>query len=491
MNPKTIKSASTSKHPTALLYLFFAEMWERFGLYVIQGILVLYMTQHLGFSDDHAYAVFGAFSAFVYISPIFGGYVSNQVLGYRRTILAGILSLIVGYGMLAIWHTGLYWGLGLVILGNGLLKPNISSFLGDFYSVADVRRESGFTLFYVGINLGAFLGLTVSGTIAETIGWHFSFGVASLGLALALGIFLAGFKHYKTHGYAPALSSSTRGGSGWLRRPWVLALVAGLLWVLFAKTLNNVQLAHVCLYGIGVMALAWMLRQAFQSDRTHRNRTLAILLLIISSILYWSLYFQMFFSMSLFTERLVDRHFLGFEIPSSFYPSIESLFILTLGAAVARLWITLSKRKMNLSTPAKFALSLLILAAAQGYLYVLLRLHAPGTLVSSYFLIFYYFLVFLSEMLLSPIGLAMVTELAPPKIVGVMMGVWFLGLGYGGSLAGVLAQRASVPKGLVDLSLLAQIYRHAFLEYAILAVVVALALFACVPLLTRMMATKS
>ncbi len=479
------------KQPSALKFLFLTELWERYGLYITQGLLILYMTQHLAFTDAHAYAVLGAFSAFVYMSPLLGGYLANNVLGYRRAVMFGAILLSMGYLTLGISVTALYMGLSLVILGNGLLKPNISSFLGDFYEPHDVRREAGFTLFYVGINIGSTLGLMSGGVIAQKWGWHVSFLFAGTGLLIALGTFVAGWAKYQGHGLPVAIEPSASRLRKYLLSPIALLIYLVVLAAIFTSILGSPRASHTILNVFGVLVLIFLIFRSSQLKPRWRYRMLGLMSLIAASIVFWALWYQMIFSMSLLTERLVDRRMFGHTFPAPFYASIEGLYILSLGPFVAKMWQRLAKTRFNLSVPTKFAGGVLMIACAMLFMFLSLKLTPVGELMSPAILLVFYFFFFVGEMMVSPIGLSVVTELAHPKMVGMMMGVWFLGMGYGSDFAGIIAKQASIPKNMTNLVQIGQIYMKAFLEYAVAGIIVAGILFLLVPPLKKLMKGKA
>lgn len=479
------------EQPKALTPLFATELWERFGFYIIQGLLVIFLSQHLDFSDDRAYKILGAYTALIYISPIIGGYIADHILGFRNAILLGAILLCVGYVFTSIAHFQfLLAGLAIVICGNGFLKPNISSFLGEFYKENDTRREAGFTLFYIGINFGILASTLSSGFIQEYFGWHATFACAAIGMLIAIISFILGFKYFKDKGLAPHKNA--------LRKPLYryLSNRAGLASVIAGMILLPYLLLEFPRYGniiLTICAAALFIVLFVIALRCHklaRRRMVALIILIIASIIFWGLYFQMFFSMNLFIERAVDRHLFGIKIPTVLYISSVAFFIIVLGTPTAFLWKHLHKRKKNPSIPTKFALSMFALAIAMAIFVIAIHLPEQNGLVHSAWIVLAYLFVTVGELLLSPIGLSMVTTLSPPRMTGMLMGAWFFALGMGGALASVFAQEASVPKMVVQISSIENIYDHAFFNYSIYAVIAGAAILALTPWLKRLIAGK-
>lgn len=461
---------SPGGHPKALWFLFLTEMWERFGFYVVQGLLILYLTQYFGYSDNEGYALLGVFSALVYISPLIGGLLADKILGFKNAILWGGLFLILGYFLLFIsrHETLFYFSLGTIVIGNGLFKPNISSLLGLQYDENNQNlRDSGFTIFYVGINIGSLLAGLSSGYIKVHFGWHMSFGLASLGLIIGLGVFLYGLKYIKTN---PATKPQST------LRFWlpVYCLLAALGVTFFLKVH---ALANWLLPVVGILLFFYLIVLSFQQPPIQRKRLLVLNLLIVSSIVFWTLYLQMFFSINLFADRLVEKNLFGIPLTTTIFYASEGMFIVLLGPFFARLWDVLNEYNLNPSPIKKFILGIFFLGLA--FLMLTFSTFFPNqhALISPLWVFFSYFLLTIGELLLSPIGLSAVTLLAPPRLMGMMMGVWFVAIGFGGIFAGWVADWASVPTSAITLGQKLAIYQNAFLNDAYLAFIVAIGLF--------------
>lgn len=480
----------TQNHPTrqpkALPILVFAEMWERFGFYIIQALLILYLTQALGLSDSESYAITGAFTAFVYISPIIGGYIADQILGFKNSIILGGVLFTLGYAMLALWGENLlYIALAVVIIGNGFFKPNISSLLGAIYQKNDPRREAGFTFFYMGINLGSMLATLSSGFIKDAFGWWAGFGTASVGLLLAILNFILGAKHLAAYGKAPVRSKNEALWQKLLHNPLtvILGILVGI--PMLSSLLRYKTLANVLLFSAAAVLLVALIIMAYQQPlREQRNKMFVLIWLTLVSVLFWAVFFQIFFSLNLFVDRRIDRVIWGTEIPTVAFISFESLFIVLLAPFLAKLWSYLNIKGKNPSVIVKFLGAFLFMAIAFLLLYASTGFH-QANLIHPLWIPIAYLCITLGEMLLSPIGLSAVTVLAPERFVGLMMGVWLIAIGYGGKLAGVLASLSSIPEGITDPLLESQFYGNAFFTYSMISLVLAVVTLLSVPLVKR------
>ncbi len=465
---------SARRHPKALPFLFLTEMWERFGFYVVQGMLVLYMTKAFGYSDNQSFTILGVFSALAYIAPMAGGLLADKVLGFKVAILWGGIFLILGYALLALpWANGFYLALATIIVGNGLFKPNISSLLGALYKPGDPARDAGFTLFYIGINLGVLLAGASSGYIKDYFGWHAGFGLASLGLIIGLCTFGIGVKW---GGINQSASPFRQSKNNFLRKPWLimycLLTIAGLSFLLQSSILGKWLLPTV-----GVLLIFFVFALAYRQTSPYRQRLITLNILIISSIIFWMIFLQIFFSVNLFIDRLVNKQIAGFHLSTTIFYSLESIFVILLGPLFAWSWQTLNQNKRNPAPFLKFIFAIVFVGL--GFLVLAICTYFPNTenLINPLWIVFSYFFITVGEMLLSPIGLSAVTLLAPPQLTGMMMGIWFVALGFGGEFAGWLAKLSSISDSAQNAVAQLPVYRNAFLDYAYLAFGVAIALF--------------
>ncbi len=460
---------TSTHHPKVLPFLFLTEMWERFGFYVVQGLLVLYMTEHFGFSDVVSDTISGTFMGLVYISPFVGGYLADKVLGFKVSILWGGLFLVLGYALLAFSSTTalFYPSLAVIICGNGLFKPNISSLLGTQYAPHDPRRDSGFTIFYIGINLGSALS-GASGYIKSLYGWNVTFSLASIGMIIGVFAFLSGAKHL--HGLKPFPPK---------RRPFIfrflfycLLIIAGLSFLLKMHAVANYLLP-----GTGIILLIFLTGLTLMQTPEYRKRMILLNILIISSIVFWTLFLQIFISANLFVERLVEKNLFGIPLTTTVFYASEAVFIILLGPFFAWSWDALGRNRMNPSPITKFTLGIFFAGLAFVILSISTSFINDSGLINPLWVFFAYLVITIGELLLSPIGLSAITQLAPPHLTGMMMGIWFVATGFGGIFAGMLAKMASIPEAIQTNAEKLSIYQDAFLNYAYLAFVVAIFLF--------------
>jgi POT family proton-dependent oligopeptide transporter len=462
------------KQPEALPFLFLTEMWERFGFYVVQGMLVLYMSKSFGFSDDQSYTIQGAFTALAYIAPIIGGFLADKVLGFKTSIIWGVMFLSVGYFMLAFSPVNyFYLSLAIIITGNGLFKPNISSLLGTLYEPGDPNRESGFTIFYIGINIGSFLAGISSGYIKDNFGWHAGFGLAGAGLILGLIIFSIGIKKILAlkHNPLTALPSLK------LRGKLVFMVSCVVITLLLSLLLQSSALSNWLFPAIGIFLLIFLLGLAGKQAPPYRQNLLLLTALIISSIVYWMFFLQIFFSANLFVERLVDRNWFGMHIPTTDFYALEAVFVILLGPAFAWSWSTLNLLKRNPPPFIKFILAIAL--AGLGFLTLSVSTYFPSAanLVNPFWIVLSYLFITMGELLLSPIGLSAVTTLSPRHLTGMMMGIWFVALGFGGQFAGWLAKLSNIPETLTNPVTQLLIYRGAFMDFFYIAIGISATLF--------------
>jgi proton-dependent oligopeptide transporter, POT family len=470
-------------HPKALPYLFLTEMWERFGFYVVQGMLVLYFTQRLGFPDNKAYTILGVFSALAYIAPMVGGVIADRLLGFREAIAWGGIFLSAGYGYLAFSGAeDFYFALATIVIGNGLFKPNISSLLGALYPPEDTRRDAGFTIFYIGINLGALLAGVTSGAIKDYFGWHAGFALASIGILIGLCIFACGLKFGDMQYQSAALKLK----HVFLSRP--LLLLYCLIAIPLLGFLLKSELAGSWLLPLfGVFLLFFIFILAFKEKKEERNRLLILNILIISAVVFWMLWLQIFFSANLFIDRLVNKVILGFHIPTTVFYALESVFIILLGPLFAWLWTYTGRLNVDFPPLLKFVFAIFFVGL--GFLILGVGTYTTDVnhLVNPFWIVLSYLLMTIGELLLSPIGLSAVTQLSPKRLTGMMMGIWFVSLGFGGQFAGILAKLASVPESIKEPMAQLSIYRMAFMEFAVIAFFVALGLFIVHVLIRKML----
>lgn len=478
------------KQPRALPVLFLTEFWERFGFYAVQGLLVLYITQALGFSDDYAYSISGAFTGFAYIASLFGGYYADRFIGFRISIIWGSILLCLGYAMLALNRSAfLVPSLAMITIGTGFFKPNISSFLGKFYQENDPRREAGFTIFYVGINSGVFLATSSIGFINQYFGWSIGFLTASIGMVFAFLIFFLNSKKFENIGLKPTLLANDK--FKFLGSYLGLVLISILLVIIVSVFMNQTSLTNDLLVLAGVLIVAiYFMALRSEPNQIARHKFIVLGVLIFFSMFFWAIYFQIFFSVNLFIDRVVNRHIFGFEIPTVAFLSLEAIFITATGPILARFWGQPIANKALFSIPYKFSYSLGLLFFTFLTLYLSTFFTDSVQFISPWWIVLAYLILTLGEMFLSPIGLSAITLLAPKERAGLMMGIWFLSLGFGGKLGGALAKIGSIPDQITQRSQEIPFYQTAFLDYALIALVIFIIMLVAAPYLNKLIQSE-
>ena len=450
-------------HPRPLWMLFMTEFWERFAFYSVSWALALYIVAHFYNGDPAGQAwaaqIFGSYTALIYASSIFGGYVADKIIGYQRSILIGALVMALGLFAVMLPSRDIFlFGLAMVIVGNGLFKPNISSMVGQLYGPNDDRRDRGFTLFYMGINGGALLAPLLTGWLASYFtdtplqqNYKLVFGAAGVGMLLSLFWFWFGRRGLRGVG-RPAPEAASR-----MRVVWVLlgvVVTVPLVYLLLAYVgANGLQFVLGPLF---VAVAIMLIVEAIRHDRVQLDRVLAMLIIFAFSVLFWMFYFQLGTSFNFLAENLVNRQmFGGWMFPVGWFQSVSPLAIIVLAPVVTLIWAFLAKRHKEPSIPRKFGLSLIFNGLGFAVLvYALARLIDGNGLIPFWPLTLCYVLQTVGELCLSPIGLSMVTKLAPPRLVGLAMGGWFLSLAVGGNLSGLLAGHISGENGMTAASAL-------------------------------------
>jgi proton-dependent oligopeptide transporter, POT family len=436
-------------HPRGLATLFFTEMWERFSYYGQRAILILYMTDSvahggLAFPLAKAGAIYGLYTAMVYLLALPGGWFADRITGQRRAVLYG--GILISIGQFCLMSPGsllFYLGLVLLILGTGLLKPNVSTIVGQLYSQADERRDSGFSIFYMGINIGALISPIACGWVGQPPHWRWGFGLAGVGMIAGLIQYVLGWKHLGSAGLHPVVSANPEEDRRQKRRAatggllgLVILVALGALGSSGAITITAESISDalgVALIIISAAVFAWLIFGHGWSV-VERKRSAAILVLFIASALFFAAFEQAGSSLNLFADRATSRHLLGFEFPAAWFQFVQPTFVILLAPVFAWLWIAL--RRHEPSSPTKFSLGLLFVGVSFAMLVPPARANMGGALVSPWWLTVSYLLQTLGELCLSPVGLSAMTKLAPVRVAGLMMGVWFLSIALGNWLAG-------------------------------------------------------
>ena len=483
----TRKSAEVVGHPRGLFVLFYAEMWERFSYYGMRALLILYLTKFWLFADGKANLIYGAYTSLVYITPVLGGYLADRWLGQRKAVLFGGVLLALGHSFMAVegMHgaadplvkqadpaINVFWlALALIIVGSGFLKANISVIVGKLYPMTDVRRDPAYTIFYMGVNAGAFFGTVLVGYLGETIGWSKGFGLAGIGMVLGLIIFVFGKSALLGHGEPPKLLERKREFTLYGVGAAAVAVVWGL--IQYQSVIQNLLIVS------GVAMLAYTLYEAFKLPKEPRERIFAILFLIALNPLFWGLFEQAGGSLNLYTDRYVDRA----GVPTSLFQSINPIYILVLAPLFAALWQSLGKRGLEPSAPAKFGLAL-VQVGIGFLLFVWGARSGGGAAMTPVIFVFLIYLIHTSaELCLSPVGLSAMTRLSPAHLGSFIMGAWFYMTAVGNFVAGKIGEATGGEHGTMSKDLTLAIYN----KIGWVAIVAAALVLAVSPWVKRLM----
>ncbi len=449
------KEPEFAGHPKGLYMLFFAEMWERFSYYGMRAILVFYLAQHWDFTEGKSNLILGAYASLVYITPVLGGWLADRYLGQRKAVLFGGLLLAVGHSLMAVEGTGgqddptinIFWAaLAFIIVGSGFLKANISVMVGQLYPMTDIRRDGAYTIFYMGINVGAAIGTILVAYLGQTVGWGFGFGLAGIGMLLGLVVFVLG--------------KSTLGGAGEAPRPLAkgkeyslygigVAAVA-VIWAL----VQYQDVIQTLLIISGVSLLGYVLFESFKLEKEPRERMFAILFLISLNPLFWGLFEQAGGSMNQFTDKFVDRS----GVPAGIFQSINPIYIILLAPLFAGLWQWLGRKGKEPSAPAKFGLALAQMGLANLVLVWGAEAYGIAAMTPVLLVFAYYFFATTAELCLSPVGLSAMNRLAPKHLASLIMGAWFYMTAVGNFVAGKIGEATGGHDGVMSKQGLLDIY---------------------------------
>jgi POT family proton-dependent oligopeptide transporter len=476
-------------HPAPLWMLFMSEFWERFAFYGIRWALVLYIvaTFHGGSATGQADAnlTYGSYLALVYAGAIFGGYIADKVIGYQRSILVGAVFMAAGLFMITWPDPNIFkMGLATIVVGNGLFKPNISTMVGKLYGLLDPRRDSGFTIFYMGINLGAFLAPILTGILANQVfgteampEYKYVFYAAAFGLLICLVWVYFGRRQLGPIALPPADSPG--------RQRMVLVAIGAICvipLVYFLLAVGAVVLNYVLLAMFLGLAIMLMI-EGIRDGKVARDKVIAMFIIFTFNILFWMFFEQAGSSFTFLAEQIINRDLGGFIFPVAWFQSVNSIAIIVLAPLIAWGWIALERKNINPSIPRKFGLGLIGNALAFGLLmYALSSLVDANNQIPFWTLFMVYVIQSVGELCLSPIGLSMVTKLAPVRLVGLGMGGWFLSTGIGNNLSGIFASFVSGETGMTVKSALGG---YTFGFYSLLGA--GIALFLLAPLINKLM----
>ncbi len=434
--------------PKELYILFFTEMWERFNYYGMRALLVLYMVYELfvnkrGFGDSQAYAIYAAYGSLVYATPYIGGILADKYLGYKKSIIFGGILMAMGeFLMMANTQFTFYIALAMIIVGNGFFKPNISSIVGGLYEKDDPRRDGGFTIFYMGINMGAAIAPILTALVMDIFGFQYAFGLAGFGMVIGLITFIKGKAKLGENGEPPSKELLQEKVFGLLTKETAIYLFSIVVIPVFMLLLFYYKVMDWVFPVFGIFVLGTLIYNALKFEKAERQRLYVVIVLIMFSVLFWAFFEQAGSSLTLFTELNINRWVGGWQIPTPLFQSVNAFFIILLGPVFASMWIRLNNMGKEPSTPLKFAIGLIFLGLGFGSIVWGASFAVQG-MVPLVFIILIYFLNTVGELSLSPVGLSMVTKLSPKKMVGMVMGAWMLAVAFAQFFGGMIAQYTS------------------------------------------------
>ena len=458
-NNKGTSIVIKNSQPSTLPVFFLTEMWERYGFYVVQTLLAIYLAMHFSWPDEQIYTLIGSFTALTYLSPFVGGWIADRYLGQKFAVLLGAFILMSSYIILSLSDhiPTLIATLAAISVGTGLLKPNISSLLGNQYADDCTMRESGFTIFYLGITAGIILGTTLPSIFNHFFGWQMAFLSAAVGLGLAILTFIYGITFNKIANYPSARKKTA---SNYFKS----ALILFVLWLLNKEIMLLPKFANMVFPAICCAAIAFILHSLYTEERVQAKRTLMILFLCIISVMFWSFYFQMFMSLTLFIIRAVENIFLGIKFTPPYYVAIQSFGMIVIGFISTRtkknIQLSVEQQAKNIMNKFVCALGLMLLT----YIWIdgVCHFTPNNNKISPLLIIPGYLIISQAELLLSPVGISAITILSCRKKVSTMMGIFFVSLGLGGFFSGKLANLTAVAIQTTDLVYLKQRYTLGF-----------------------------
>ena len=432
------KETSWLGHPQGLFYLFFAELWERFSFYGMRALLILYMTKHLLYSDEDSFGIYAAYGSLVYVTPFIGGILADKFIGYRKSVILGGILMALGHFILAIENELCFFGaLGLIIVGNGFFKPNISSLVGTLYPKGSEKIESGFTIFYMGINVGSMAAPLLCGWIGASFGWHYGFGLAGVGMLIGLVTFSGGLKKnvLGNSGLVPdkALYNKKVGG---LNKGQLIVLLSLIAAPCFAMVVKFHHFEHYLVWVVSFVIIGALIAIMASVSKMERQRLFVVVYFTVLMSLFWTIFEQAGSSLTLFADRNVDL--IGMNAAQT--NSINGAFVILMAIPFALIWPILTRIGKNPNSPIKFGTGLILLGL--GFLIFALSANGVNEMAKTpmVYLVLGYMVLTAGEMFLSPIGLSKVTELTPIKYLAFAMGIWFSANFYGHFFAGQIAK---------------------------------------------------
>lgn len=469
--------ATKHQHPAALHVFFATEMWERYGFYVVQTLLAIYLALQFSWPDQRIYTLIGSFTALTYVSPVLGGWIADHLIGQKRAVLLGAFLLLLSYLCLGLFvsDNSLSFALAGMAVGTGLLKSNISSLLGNLYPKHSASRERGFTIFYMGITSGIILGTLLPSYLNRHFGWSVSFLSAAFGITLGLVIFSFGIRHYKIQDYQPYQYS--------FKRTLQALMMIFILWGSAVFIMCLPTFADSVFLIVTLSSLGYLIYCIRQEPPSQAPKTQVILLLCLISAMFWIFYFQMFLSLTLFIVRVIQPNLFGCPFPPPYYVAIQSIGMIVIGLFLSRKKTNAYPFQNTIRTGNKFVLAMVVMTFAYALVVFIAHMSVETQgILSPLWIIPAYLMISLAELLLSPVGLSAITVLANKNRVSTMMGIFFVSLGIGGFLSGKLATITAIPQG--DLSLLA-VKQHYEASFIIILEILASLTILCVGINAR------
>ncbi|MCC6251895.1 MAG: peptide MFS transporter [Bacteroidia bacterium] len=482
-------------YPKQLLGLFFSEMWERFCFYGMRGMLTIFMASQLMMPDKQANLQYGATQAWVYAFTFIGGLFADKILGFKKSLFWGGLMMIVGSILLSIDpKTFFFWGISFIIVGTGFFKPNISSMVGKLYKEGDSRRDAGFSLFYAGINIGATLGgilmigvakgAILGSLVPEQLRWNAAFSLVAIVMIISLLTFVLTHKNLGPIGLSP-FENAEKKITKWYEYFVYFGSLASI--PLIMVMVANTHYTDIFMYLIGPFSLLYLFYQMRNFTKTENHKLIAALCFIIFSVIFWAIFEQAGGSLSLFADKYLNNKVLGLTVlPTQVNNSANSIFVIIFAAPLGLLWVWLSKRKLEPNTVVKFGLGFIFLGLANLVYFSLRYFVGSDGLSSLNVFAFAYFIVTMGELCLSPIGLSIMTKLAPAKVQGLMMGMWFLASAYGQYVAGLFGASISPDENATVMEKI-NTYTSGYQQFAWYALIAGVVLIAISPLIRKLM----
>lgn len=473
----------------AALGLCATELFERFGFYVIQSLLVLYLVQHYNMTDMASYNLLGIFIVLVYIASILGGYIADNFIGHYQCVTTGGVLLIIGYAGVPIASENWFlWPLSFIVLGTGFFKPNLASIYGSQINNNDsVNHTKAFTFFYMATNVGVILSTIFAGLLASYVSWNASFLSAAICLMLSVSIFVLSLKYQYN-------DSSINEYNIYKRFPHFLGLIftvlVSLSFIYFIFRFEIIDNLFFVIFGVTFLVL--LLKKTKSLSSSNKQKLYACLIISALSLCFWVIDFQIFFSFNLFISRSVNREVLGWQIPPSFFIGYLAMIIILMGPVINKLWDFLAKFSFSPSAPAKLSLSIGCALISVVLLLAAIYMSDGNTLISPGWILLSYTFIGVGELFCAPVCLSMITKSLPSHLTGFMLSIWYVfSAGISGKLASLLASKVSVPQSISTLTLIKQTYSNGFLLYIVFLVTSGVLIFICLPFLQRMLNGKT